>query len=79
MPANAGTYAERLYLYIIILFYREQGCVQKIFLSRPQYGFLETGISRSNHFVRVPSSGAGCNAPRPALSAPHLDVNADGG
>ena len=33
--------------------------------------------SRSNSFVRAPSSGGGSNAPRPAVSIPHLDVNAD--
>ena len=30
----------------------------------------------SNRFVRAPSSGGGSNAPRPALSVLHLDVNA---
>ena len=34
--------------------------------------------SQSNSFVRAPSSGGGSNAPRPAVSVPHLDVNADG-
>ena len=33
---------------------------------------------RSNSFVRAPSSGGGSNAPRPAVSVPHVDVNADG-
>ena len=28
--------------------------------------------SRSNRFVRAPSSGGGPNAPRPAVSLPHL-------
>ena len=32
---------------------------------------------RSNSFVREPSSGRGSYAPRPAVSVPHLDVNAD--
>ena len=32
----------------------------------------------SNSFVRAPFSGGGSNAPRPAVSVPHLDVNADG-
>ena len=49
------------------------------FSSRPQYGILETGISRSNRFGLAPSSGGGSNALRPALSGPNLDVNADGG
>ena len=35
-----------------------------------------TGVSPSNRFVRAPSSGGGSNAPRPALSVRHLDVNA---
>ena len=34
--------------------------------------------SRSNIFVRALSSGGGSNAPRPAVSVPHLDVNAGG-
>ena len=34
--------------------------------------------SRSNRFVRAPSSGGDSNAPRPAVSVPHVDVNADG-
>ena len=33
--------------------------------------------SQSNSFGRAPSSGGGSNAPHPAVSAPHLDVNAD--
>ena len=31
----------------------------------------------ANSFVRAPSSGGGSNAPRPAVSVPHIDVNAD--
>ena len=34
--------------------------------------------SRSNSFVLAPASGGGSNAPRPAVSVPHLDVNTDG-
>ena len=34
--------------------------------------------SRSNSFVRAPPSGGGSSAPRPAVSVPHIDVNADG-
>ena len=34
--------------------------------------------SRSNSFVRAPSTGDGSNAPRLAVSVPHLDVNVDG-
>ena len=46
--------------------------------SRPQYGMLETGMSLSHRVVRAPSSGGGSNAPRPAFSVSHLDVNVDG-
>ena len=58
-------------------FFREQEFDQDFFSSRPQYGILGTRISGSNRFVRAPSSGGGSNAPRPALSVLHLDVNAD--
>ena len=34
--------------------------------------------SRPNSFVRAPPSGGGSNAPRPAVSVPHIDVNAHG-
>ena len=34
-------------------------------------------ISRSNSFVRAPTSGGGSNAPRLAVSVPHNDVNED--
>ena len=70
------THAEPLYIYMMILF---GGIRSGVFSSRPQYGILGTGISGSNRFVRAPSSGGGSNAPRPALTFPHLDVNADGG
>ena len=33
--------------------------------------------SRPNNFVRAPSLGGGSNAPRPAVSVPHINVNAD--
>ena len=57
---------------------------QEFFSTRPQYRLLEAGISRSNRFVRAPSSRGGSNAPLPGLSVPYLDdanvdVNADGG
>ena len=48
------------------------------FLSRPQYGVFETGISRSNRFVQAPSLRGGSNASHPALSVPHLDADSDG-
>ena len=39
-------------------------------------GFSELEVL--GQIVRAPSSGGGSNALRPALSVPHLDVNADG-
>ena len=63
----------------MILFFRGQEFIQEFYSSRPQYGILAAGISRSNRFVRAPSSGGGSNAPRPALSVPHLEVDADRG
>ena len=75
--ANAGTYAEPLYTYMIIHVFDGAGVWSGVFSSRPQYGILGTRVSRSNHFVRAPSSGGGSNAPRPALFVLHLDVNAD--
>ena len=39
--------------------------------------FSELEFSVSKSFVRAPSSGGGSNAPRPAVSVPHLDVKAD--
>ena len=68
----------KMYTCIMIRFFRGQGLGQEFFSSRPQYVILGTVISRSNRFVRAPSSGGGSNAPRLALSVPHLDVNADG-
>ena len=56
----------------IILFFRDS--VRSFFLSRPQYAITGTGILGQI----APASGGGSNAPRPAVSVPHLDVNADG-
>ena len=53
------------------------GFSQDFFSSRPHYAILGNWNSRSNSFVRAPSLGGGSNAPRPAVSVPHLDVNAD--
>ena len=78
MPTNAGTHAEPLHIDDSYLL-GDRDLVRSFFLSRPQYGILETGISRSNRFVRAPSSGGSSNAARPALSVPHFVVNADGG
>ena len=40
--------------------------------------FAELDFSVEYSFVRAPPSGGGSNAPRPAVSVPHVDVNADG-
>ena len=48
-------------------------------LSRLKYAIRGTGIlGQINSFVRAPASGGGSNAPRPAVSVPHIDENADG-
>ena len=40
--------------------------------------FAELEFSVEYSLVRAPPSGGGSNAPRPAVSVPHVDVNADG-
>ena len=40
--------------------------------------FAELEFSVEYGLVRAPPSGGGSNAPRPAVSVPHIDVNADG-
>ena len=40
--------------------------------------FAELEFLVEYSFVRAPPSGGGSNAPRPAVSIPHIDVNADG-
>ena len=40
--------------------------------------FAELEFSVEYGLVRAPASGGGSNAPRPAVSVPHIDVNADG-
>ena len=40
--------------------------------------FAELEFSIEYSFVRAPPSEGGSNAPRPAVSVPHIDVNADG-
>ena len=40
--------------------------------------FVELEFSVKYSFVQAPPSGGGSNAPRPAVSDPHIDVNADG-
>ena len=39
--------------------------------------FAELEFSVEYSLVRPPPSGGGSNAPRPAVSVPHIDVNAD--
>ena len=69
----------RISIYKMIRVYERTGIGQEFFSSRPQHGIIENGISRSNRFVRAPSSRGGSNAPHPVLSVSHLDVNVDGG
>ena len=73
---DAGTHSEPLSVYIRYVLLSGQGLVRSVFSHRPQYGILETGVSPSNRFE--PTSRGGSNAAHPALSVPHLDVNADG-
>ena len=40
--------------------------------------FAELDFSVEYGLVRAPPSGGGSNAPRPAVSVPNIDVNADG-
>ena len=40
--------------------------------------FAELEFSLEYGLDRAPPSGGGSNAPRPAVSVPHIDVNADG-
>ena len=40
--------------------------------------FAELEFSVEHSLVRAPPSGGGSNAPRPAVSVPHIDVNAGG-
>ena len=41
-----------------------------------RFAGLEFSVEYS--LVRAPPSGGGSNAPRPSVSVPHIDVNADG-
>ena len=71
MPFNITNSNSVDYIQLFVLL-RGQGFGREFFSSRPQCGILETGIPRSNRFIRAPSSGGGSNAPRPAVFVPHL-------
>ena len=64
-----------IYVYNHSLF---QGFGQEFFFVSAQVCNSRNWNSRSNSFVRAPALGGGSNAPRPAVSVPHIDVNADG-
>ena len=65
-----------MHTYKIILWF--QGFGQEPFFVSAQVCDSRNWNSRSNIFARAPPSGGGSNAPRPAVSVPHIDVNADG-
>ena len=65
-----------IYIYKIIIWF--QGFGQEFFLISAEVCDSRNWNSRSNSFVRAPPSGGGSKAPRPAVSVPHIDVNADG-
>ena len=69
-----------LYMYIlrIKLFFGVGDLVRSFFCLGRSMRFAELEFSVENSFVRAPPSGDGSNAPRPAVSVPHIDVNADG-
>ena len=72
-----GTASYETYIYIKSSFcFRDS--VRSFFSPQPKVCDSRNWNSRSNSFVRAPSSGSGSNAPRPAVPAPHIDVNADG-
>ena len=51
--------------------------VRSFFRLALSMGFSKLELLGQNLYVRAPSSGGGSNAPRPAVSVPRLDVNAD--
>ena len=62
-------------VYKIIIWF--QGFGQELFFVSAQVCDSRNWNSRSNSYVRAPPSGGGSNAPRPAVSVPHINVNAD--
>ena len=65
---------DNLHINKIILCFRDS--VRSFYSSRLKYAIRGTGILE--RFVRAPASGGGSNAPRSAVSVPHIDVNTDG-
>ena len=65
-----------MHIYKIILWC--QGFGQEFFFVSAEVCDSRNWNFRSNSFFRAPPSGGGSNAPRPAVSVPHIDVNADG-
>ena len=72
-------FAILLYCYLKIHYHSFfRGFGQEFFFASASVCDSRNWNSRSNSFVRPPPSRVGSNSPRPAVSAPHLDVNADG-
>ena len=72
MPAYAGTHAEP---FVIRCFGHS---VRRFCPVSASVCYSRSWNSRSNSFVQAPSSGGCSNARRPAVSVPHLEVNAEG-
>ena len=75
-----GAYHACIYIYIfrMILFFEGTGIWSRVFfVSASVWHSWNLEFLGQNRLVRAPSSGGGSNAPRPALSVLHLDVNAD--
>ena len=51
---------------------------RRFFSSRPKYAIRGTWIPGQTTTFWAPASGGGSNAPRSAMSVPHIDVNEDG-
>ena len=70
-------------LYTMIIFFKGTGIWSGVFrfgltMRLSELEFLGQ-IASFGRRLRAASSGGGSNAPRPALSVPHLDVNGDEG
>ena len=66
---------KNIYIYDHYFF---RGFGQEFLSSRPQYAIPGTGILGQIASFERRLRGGGSNTPRPAVSVPHLDVNADG-